>query len=70
MTLNQCVECTSGPSQANTHTHTKLVEVKMSMENGSPEDASAAYRQAQQQLEKLQKAMEAIEKQLVDHATS
>ena len=22
MTLNQCVECTSGPSQANTHTHT------------------------------------------------
>ena len=50
--------------------HTKLVEVKMSMENGSPEDASAAYSQAQQQLEKLQKAMVAVEKQLVDHATS
>ena len=50
--------------------HTKLVEVKMTMENGSPEDASAAYWQAQQQLEKLQKAMEAVEKQLVDHATS
>ena len=50
--------------------HTKLVEVKMSMENGSPEDASAAYWQAQQQLEKLQKAMEDLKKQLVDHATS
>jgi hypothetical protein len=50
--------------------HTKLVEVKMMMENGAPEDASAAYSQAQQQLEKLQKAMEDVEKQLVDHATN
>ena len=50
--------------------HTKLVEVRMSMENGSSEDASAAYWQAQQQLEKLQKAMEDLKKQLVDHATS
>ena len=49
--------------------HTKLVEVKISMENGSPEDASAAYSQAQKQLEKLQKAMEAV-RPLVDHATS
>ena len=50
--------------------HTKLVEVKMIIKNGAPEDASAAYSQAQQQLEKLQKAMEDVEKQLVDHATN
>ena len=50
--------------------HIKLVEVKISMENGSPEDASTKYSQAQQQLEKLQKAMAVIRKQLEDHATS
>ena len=50
--------------------HTKLVEVKMIMENGPPEDASAAYWQAQQLLKKLQKAMEDVKKQLTDHAMS
>jgi len=40
------------------------------MENGALEDASAACWQAQRQLEKLQKAMEDLEKQPVDHATS
>ena len=50
--------------------HTKLVKVKMILENGAPEDASAAYWQAQQLLEKLQKAMEDVKKQLIDHATN
>ena len=50
--------------------HTKLVAVKVSLENGAPRDASAAYQQAQQQLEKLQKAMNEIKTQLIDPATS
>ena len=50
--------------------HTKLVEVKISLENGAPKGASAAYWQAQQQLVKLQEAMEEIKTQLMDHATS